>query len=185
MDVTEVLNHNIAPGCTQALRKELVNEFLCNGYNTIHDYRITLLATLIGYMYYLDLPLVMYRVHENNSVGYPDYCLMRKKKERIKIFKAYFIYIYNLLHKQVQLEYNRSEKIKWLSENYKDNPDVSSWIEFADNRQKLYSDEKYKLKYYIRQKRLFRQQVKTVTYTTDRFEKITNRLNDIAAIFKH
>lgn len=90
VDVTEVLNHNISPGCTQALRKELVNEFLCNRYNTIHDYRITLHAALNGYMNYLDLPLVLYRVHENNSVGYPDYCLMRK---RIKIHKS-ILYIF-------------------------------------------------------------------------------------------
>ena len=182
VDITEVLNHNIAPGCTQALRRSLVNGFLYDGYNTIHDYRITLLASLIGHMYYLDLPLVMYRIHENNSVGYPDYCLMRKKKERSKIFKSYFIYIYNLIHKQVKLEYNRREKIRWLRDNYKDNPDVIRWIDFAENREKLFSDRKHKIRYYFKQMK-YRRERKTVTYTNDRYERFTFRMNDIAAIW--
>lgn len=59
---------------------------------------------------------------------------------------------------------------------------MTRWIDFAENREKLFSDRKHKIRYYFKQMK-YRRERKTVTYTNDRYERFTFRMNDIAAIW--
>lgn len=184
VDLTEVLNHNVAPGCTQAIKNELVKDFLNCKYATTHDYRLSLLASLNNALYYIDEPLIMYRIHGKNNIGYPSFCLLRKNGDRFKIIKSYIIYFYNALRKNNQLEYHRTEKIEWLDNYFGENMNVVRWVLFAKNREKLYSSEKNRVCYYIIQQIKYRRELKTVTFTNDRYERFMLFVNDLAVLFE-
>lgn len=62
--------YNISPGCTMAFTKDIKDIYLKNtDCNCIHDWEISMLAALFDGLYYLDLPLIDYRIHSKNAVG--------------------------------------------------------------------------------------------------------------------
>lgn len=62
--------YNISPGCTMAFTKDIKDIYLKNtNCNCIHDWEISMLAALSDGLYYLDLPLIDYRIHSKNAVG--------------------------------------------------------------------------------------------------------------------
>lgn len=62
--------YNISPGCTMAFTKDIKDIYLKNtNCSCIHDWEISMLAALLGGLYYLDLPLIDYRIHSENAVG--------------------------------------------------------------------------------------------------------------------
>ena len=124
------------------------------------------------------------RIHGKNNIGYPSFCLLRKNGDRFKIIKSYIIYFYNALRKNNQLEYHRTEKIEWLDNYFGENMNVVRWVLFAKNREKLYSSEKNRVCYYIIQQIKYRRELKTVTFTNDRYERFMLFVNDLAVLFE-
>lgn len=62
--------HNIAPGMSMMINKELINIASPFPINVAqHDWWIILLCSLIGKISYIDKPLVLYRQHGANSFG--------------------------------------------------------------------------------------------------------------------
>ena len=71
---------NIAQGCTYCFSKEVKNIYLkIHNDEVIHDYQIALIASCLGRMVFLDDKLILYRLHEGNSVGF------QKKNRKIEI----------------------------------------------------------------------------------------------------
>ena len=67
----KLLEGNIAQGCCCAYRKSVVKEYLEKGKeNTLpHDWALNLLAFERNGIYYVNRPLVSYRIHDTNASG--------------------------------------------------------------------------------------------------------------------
>ncbi|MEF2836292.1 MAG: glycosyltransferase [Oscillospiraceae bacterium] len=64
---------NIGPGCTQAIRREIIPDFLSCTLPDPHDYVLNRAAALKNGLYYYDKPLTEYRVHGNQTIGIPTF----------------------------------------------------------------------------------------------------------------
>ena len=81
--LSSVFHKNISPGCTQALTKELVKEYVDKSECYLpHDHELNLLAAKNGGLWFYDAPLIKYRLHESNTIGFTV-----KKVTRIEIAK--------------------------------------------------------------------------------------------------
>ena len=192
-NLSSVLNHNIGPGCTQAFRRELVNSFLNFDYKLPHDYKISLLAALVDGLYFYNIPLVHYRMHNNNEIGVPGFYLARatRKYHKIPLYYLYLLSRFILLifnSKKISLSYDKSELIKQLDslplcktllQEY------NEWKEFCEIRKKLYSPNKNKNKYRKIQHKKYKKFYKSISYTNDNIENFNIWLNDIAVLLKH
>ena len=69
----EFYNYNCFQGCSLLLKKELKDKVV-NYFTTIvpHDYLINFTAAKEKGMYFLNVPLFQYRLHENNTIGVND-----------------------------------------------------------------------------------------------------------------
>jgi hypothetical protein len=66
----EVLINNISPGCTLAVRKDLVREWLTISDHTLpHDHELNIVAALRDELYFYNSPLIDYRIHAHNVIG--------------------------------------------------------------------------------------------------------------------
>ena len=61
--------YTISPGCTLAVKREIIDRLnnLGEQYQIPHDALYWKIATLCGTAYIIDLPLIKYRIHENNT----------------------------------------------------------------------------------------------------------------------
>lgn len=76
--------NNFVTGCTIITKKDLIDKFLPlpkNSKYVLHDYWISLIASQVGNIDYIEEPLIKYRQHKNNKVG------SQKKSDSIKTFK--------------------------------------------------------------------------------------------------
>ncbi len=63
-------NMNLSPGCTMAVRRKLLDYYLSRSKGEIpHDLELNIYAAQIGELYYLDQPVIRYRLHGNNTIG--------------------------------------------------------------------------------------------------------------------
>lgn len=65
----EMLGRNQGQGCSMALRRELVQEYLRLDIEWTHDWIINLIAAMHGGLYYTDDLLFFYRLHGSNVIG--------------------------------------------------------------------------------------------------------------------
>lgn len=71
---------NLLQGCTYGLRRSAVDAYLqIHNTEVIHDYQLMLIAASMGRVLYLNEPLIRYRLHSNNAVGF------EKKERRIEL----------------------------------------------------------------------------------------------------
>lgn len=71
---------NIVQGCTYCIKRDVIDIYLkIHNKEVIHDYQLMLLASSMGKVKYLNEPLIRYRLHGNNAIGFS------KKKHRIEI----------------------------------------------------------------------------------------------------
>lgn len=82
-----MLQSNFSQGCTMALKKELVDEYLkYTQLNIPHDWELNMIASIHDGCYFLNLPLINYRIHAQNTIGLTDvvdYNYLDKKKRRV------------------------------------------------------------------------------------------------------
>ena len=82
-----MLQSNFSQGCTMALKKELVDEYLkYTQLNIPHDWELNMIASIHDGCYFLNLPLINYRIHTQNTIGLTDvvdYNYLDKKKRRV------------------------------------------------------------------------------------------------------
>ncbi len=66
----EILRSNISPGCTMAVRREAVAYYLSRTEGLLpHDWEMNVCAAMLGKLYYLDRPVIGYRLHGGNVIG--------------------------------------------------------------------------------------------------------------------
>lgn len=71
---------NVVQGCTYCVRREAIDVYLkIHNTEVIHDYQLMLISAAMGKVKYLNKPLIRYRLHGNNAVGF------EKKKHRLEI----------------------------------------------------------------------------------------------------
>lgn len=71
---------NVVQGCTYCLKRNVIDVYLkVHNEEVIHDYQLMLIAAAMGRVIYLNEPLIRYRLHGNNAVGF------EKKKRRIEV----------------------------------------------------------------------------------------------------
>ena len=70
IDLKLLLQSNFSQGCCMAIKKELLKLYL-NDDNTkvAHDWALNVLSASQEGCYYLDIPLMDYRIHSSNTVG--------------------------------------------------------------------------------------------------------------------
>ena len=87
IELYSLLKKNFSQGCTMALKKELVKEYLSTSDGNLpHDWELNILAASYNGCYYLDIPLIDYRIHNNNTIGLEkivNHNIINEKGERI------------------------------------------------------------------------------------------------------
>ncbi len=198
--LSTVLIQCVSPGCTQAMRKELVASMLDFNYDLMyHDLKVQLISSLVDGLYYLDKPLTKYRIHSNNTVGIPK-CLVRRRNKQFLFIPLYYINFFKngvvtLIKKdaKVQTMFHFETIIEQLDKfeiNENLLADYNEWKKFALNRDKLYSKEKNKYKYWKAQKNYWKpnKNYTTMNYKhcyADPIENYERKVFDFVAIFKH
>lgn len=87
IDLKYLLRSNIAQGCTMAVRKELVNEYLQVTKSKLpHDWDLNLIASIHNGCYFYDEKLIDYRIHDANTIGLDevDETFLENKDKRTK-----------------------------------------------------------------------------------------------------
>lgn len=74
IDVPFLIKSNVSPGCTMCITKSLKNEFLkyeelCVKSKFPHDWFLNTLAGIKKGSYFYNVPLIRYRIHEENTIG--------------------------------------------------------------------------------------------------------------------
>lgn len=90
--LTEILGHNFGPGCTQAIRKDLLAPYSKIKSNMVHDWMLNIVAAFNDGCYYYKENLTYYRIHENNAIGMT--VLYNKKRIFLTKIKNFFTAFY-------------------------------------------------------------------------------------------
>lgn len=69
----QILDHNIGQGCTMLVRQDVAKKYLAaKNLPLPHDWALAIIAALDDGLYYLDQPLMDYRIHQSNTTGLPQ-----------------------------------------------------------------------------------------------------------------
>lgn len=81
-ELLDICNFNITPGCCMAFTNE-VKQIYLNKSNSvlIHDWEINFISATLNGLYFYNVPLTQYRIHDNNSVGLRE--IIEKKDLRL------------------------------------------------------------------------------------------------------
>ncbi len=66
-----ILKNNISPGCTMAIRRNLLNDFYAfdDREKIPHDWKLNFLAAKSRGCFFWNCPLIKYRIHQTNAIG--------------------------------------------------------------------------------------------------------------------
>ena len=87
-DLTEIkldslLEMNFSQGCTMAIRQSIIQEFLNVTTGKLpHDWELNIISSTHHGCYYLDIPLIDYRIHNNNTTGLENVIDKDKMREK-------------------------------------------------------------------------------------------------------
>ncbi|MDD5889890.1 MAG: glycosyltransferase [Ruminococcus sp.] len=96
VDFMEICTTNYFPGCTMCMRRSLAEKYLESTYpyKIPHDWLINLLACVEEKSYFLNKPLIDYRLHSNNAIGTSSAKGSQSKEQqldRLKSLKARYL----------------------------------------------------------------------------------------------
>lgn len=64
---------NVVQGCTYGIRRAVIDVYVrIHNTEVIHDYQLMLIAAALGKVVYLNVPLIQYRLHGDNAVGFAE-----------------------------------------------------------------------------------------------------------------
>lgn len=71
LNLQDIAWYNAGPGCTAAVRRAVARQYLQTPFSPHlpHDWSLYWIAAEENGLYYLDLPLVHYRIHSSNTLG--------------------------------------------------------------------------------------------------------------------
>jgi glycosyltransferase involved in cell wall biosynthesis len=91
------LAHNVSPGCTMGVRRQVVDLYLARSRCVMpHDWELNVLAALLGGLRFMDVPLVAYRIHGANTIGFNADSLAEKLHARERQAVEYRDYLLSL-----------------------------------------------------------------------------------------
>lgn len=69
-NLSKIIKRNISPGCSMCITKEIKDEFIKTyNFEVAHDWYMNLLASLSNSCCFLNENLIMYRIHQENTLG--------------------------------------------------------------------------------------------------------------------
>ena len=87
IDLKSLLEMNFSQGCCMAIKKEVKDEYLKVTQGKLpHDWELNIISAIQNGCYYLDIPLIDYRIHNNNTIGMDnivDGNIINEKKQRV------------------------------------------------------------------------------------------------------
>ena len=87
IDLKSLLEMNFSQGCCMAIKKEVKDEYLKVTQGKFpHDWELNIISAIQNGCYYLDIPLIDYRIHNNNTIGMDnivDGNIINEKKQRV------------------------------------------------------------------------------------------------------
>lgn len=89
VNLKTILCSNIGPGCTQLIRREIVEDFLKCTLREPHDYMLNRVAALGDGLYYYDKPLTEYRLHGNQTIGVPEHTVFKLRGNYAAVLEEY------------------------------------------------------------------------------------------------
>lgn len=79
---------NFSQGCCMAIKRKVIDEYLQLSNDVLpHDWELNMIAASHNGCYYLNLPLIDYRIHENNTIGLSNIIqnnVTQEKKKRVE-----------------------------------------------------------------------------------------------------
>ena len=114
IDLNNLLEMNFSQGCTMAIKEEVKDNYLKVTQGKLpHDWELNIISSIKNGCYYLDKPLIDYRIHNNNTIGMDDIVegnIINEKKKRVnKRIEQTKAQIENV-NFALELELNREQK---------------------------------------------------------------------------
>lgn len=114
IDLNNLLEMNFSQGCTMAIKEEVKDNYLKVTQGKLpHDWELNIISSIKNGCYYLDKPLIDYRIHNNNTIGMDDIVegnIINEKKKRVnKRIEQIKAQIENV-NFALELELNREQK---------------------------------------------------------------------------
>lgn len=165
IDLKYLLRCNFSQGCTMAIRKKIVKEYLNVFSNTIpHDWALNLIAAVHHGCYYLDEKLIEYRIHNENTIGldFIEDSVIDEKSKRTKNRLSY-----------LEAELDKTEYI--LSFNLK----IDDYKMCLENKKYL-SDRIV----YLKEKKILKLCIYFIKGRYKKFGKLKTFLGDLISIFR-
>lgn len=108
----ELAQDNIAQGCTYCFTDVVKQTYLkIHSNHVIHDYQIMLVAASVGEVYFLDEPLIDYRLHASNAVGFKKAKHNRTLRLKMPARKPDIILFLEDMEKEIQLPHHNLYKL--------------------------------------------------------------------------
>lgn len=163
VNATTVFVCNVGPGCTQAIRRSIIADFMKCPLADPHDFLLNRVAAIEDGLFYYDKPLTQYRVHDNQTIGVPEYVVYRLKKNYAAMIEEYvnlprelFYHLFIPNSEKVHLPppFNDEERIAYY-DTVPMAPHIrkkyEKWKKMTKNRAALYLLQKPRLKLFLRQ----------------------------------
>ncbi len=148
-----IMEKNFFPGCVMAFRKQIAREYLqqtsCGEQNRTtvqHDWMILILGSVQEGLYWYNVPLTNYRIHEKNTAGLyaADYSGIRYALKTLETWPEYLEMQYQRVYAIRNYIFSAKEKIK---------DDYRKLKVFVDLRYKVYKT--HKMHTYLREVRWY------------------------------
>lgn len=165
IDLKYLLRCNFSQGCTMAIRKNLVNEYLSVFNKSIpHDWALNLIAASHHGCYYLDEKLIEYRIHNDNTIGldFIEDSILDEKSKRTKNRLTY-----------LEAELNKTEFILNFDLKTADNNMCLENKQYLNNRIN-----------YIKEKKVLKLCLYFIKGGYTKFGKLKTFLGDVISIFR-
>ena len=94
-----IIRYNISPGCTMAfissIKDRIINQ---DNVEIPHDWEINLFAAVYDGLYFLNKPLINYRIHNSNTIG-----ISTEEQKELFVIKGNYTKRMNVLTTQMEL----------------------------------------------------------------------------------
>ena len=89
-----ICSYNISPGCTMAFTRDVKDIYLSRtNCSVVHDWEINFIAACLDGLYFLNMPLIKYRIHTDNAIGLSEITGksngVNKLSHKVRLEKAY------------------------------------------------------------------------------------------------
>lgn len=118
VNIDDLLFHNPSQGCAILINRQIANEFVKIGDDTLpHDWEINILGNKFDGTYFYNVPLFQYRIHSQNTIGIKSVVAKDKINEQIRIkAEEDALGAVNFTHKVGLSEKIELQNLKWFLE---------------------------------------------------------------------